>query len=367
MEKDQQQLKLFEKMMDEFNTHFQQFIRTAGRGPLLKKMEYHLGWRDISLELVNLNSGKRSRPILCLLSNLLFSSEYCKVFPVASAIEIIHNFSLIFDDIQDHDPLRRGKPSIWSMWGVDEAINVGSSMQSLIHKSINQMSKHINAESVLDISNYISDSMLKLCEGQQLDIEMTKGSGYINLTQYLEMVQKKTATLFEAATYLGAVCAHTNADNIDLCRGFGENLGIAFQLFDDATGIWGKKVNGFDKSCSDLANRKKTYPIIFIHSRCDGVLEQSLIQEYYAANTLTEKHITALHQLFQEKKALHATLEAGQQYLKSAFDMLRKIDGDEAIKQSVEGWVTKVVNKQLSSLGELEKSANPLMSISTSH
>jgi geranylgeranyl diphosphate synthase type I len=342
--------KSFENMMNEFNDYLQQFIEQATSGTLKEMIEYHLGWRDASLQYVNSNLGKRSRPILCLLSYLLFSSSYQKAFPVAGALEILHNFSLIFDDIQDRDPLRRGRPSVWSIWGEDEAINAGCAMQALVHRSISQMKKDFGADSVLEIGDYLSASMMRLSEGQQLDIKMAKSQNDVNMEQYLDMIQKKTATLFEAATYLGAVSAGADYKNANLCKEFGKNLGIAFQLFDDAIGIWGLKEKGLDKSCSDLENRKKTYPIIFTYSHCDHPLEINVMKLYYSLQPLTQTNRSDLHRLFQQKKALAATFEAGQSYLNQSIELLRHVDGDPTIKQAIEAWVLYVVNRQIMSI-----------------
>lgn len=340
----------YETIMLEFDSHLQQFIQTAAGAGLRAKMEYHLGWRDESLQEVKRNTGKRGRPALCLLSSLLFSRDYHRSFPVAAALEILHNFSLVFDDVQDLDPMRRGKPSVWSLWGVDEAINVGSAMQTLVHKSLFEMLRFERAEMVLEMCDYISTVKMELCEGQQLDIELAKSRSHIKLPEYLEMIRKKTAVLFEAAAHLGSVCGGTDVNNISKCKNFGRNFGMAFQLFDDAAGIWGDQEKGFDKCASDLANRKKTYPVIYTYVSCSNETEEALIEKYFTASMLTPDDLKEIEELMREKNALQATLDLGERYLQEALQSLGHVQGDQTVKLLIEKWAREIVAKQVSVL-----------------
>lgn len=342
---------LEEEIMFYFEVKLKNLVHYAGDNKLARMIEYHLGWRNESLQETRYpNMGKRSRPMLCILSYLMFSKEYQMVIPVAMAIEMIHNFSLVFDDIQDCDPIRRGRSAVWKIWGEDEAINVGCAIHSLVFKTLDEIVERIDVGKAIAISQNLSNLMLRICQGQQQDIEITKNRGLITPKQYLEMIYGKTAALFEAATFLGAYTSNTNKTNQQYTSKFGKNFGMACQIFDDMMGIWGTSEKGLDKPSSDLDNRKKTFPIIFTYSRSSNLRDIALLEKYYSNKPLDSGETADLMELLERKNAKQTTFMLGCSYLTKAVNSLKQVKGKTEIKQEIGKWIRYVVIKQLSTV-----------------
>jgi len=172
--------------------------------------------------------GKRIRPALCLISCEAVKGKIKDALPIAAALEMIHGFSLIQDDIEDRDEIRRGKPTVWKNWGDALAINAGDGLFTKAFESVANL-KHKNANDALKI---FTKSVLEVCEGQALDISFEKLDG-ITERDYLEMTSKKTGALIDAACRLGALTGNGTKKEIDALGKYGRKIGIAFQIWDD--------------------------------------------------------------------------------------------------------------------------------------
>jgi geranylgeranyl diphosphate synthase type I len=220
-------------------------------------LEYHLGWTG------GAGGGKRVRPLLCLLACEAAGGDWRQALPVAAAIELIHNFSLIHDDIQDNSPLRRGRPTVWSKWGQAQAINAGDAMFTLAHLAPQRLSELGLAPDVtLSVLAELNYTSLELTQGQYLDMAFEQRPT-VTVAEYLAMIEKKTAVLIATASYLGAYVAGASPECLDHYYAFGWNLGLAFQLQDDLLGIWGDPAVTGKSAASDLEKRKKSLPVVF--------------------------------------------------------------------------------------------------------
>ncbi len=220
-------------------------------------LEYHLGWSG------GAGGGKRIRPLLCLLACQAAGGNWQQALPVAAAIELIHNFSLIHDDIQDNSPLRRGRPTVWSKWGQAQAINAGDAMFTLAHLAPQRLIELGLAPNVaLAVLAELNYTSLELTQGQYLDMAFEQRTT-VTVAEYLTMIEKKTAVLIATATYLGAFVAGAVPECLDHYYSFGWNLGLAFQLQDDLLGIWGDPTITGKSAASDLEKRKKSLPVVF--------------------------------------------------------------------------------------------------------
>jgi geranylgeranyl diphosphate synthase type I len=203
-------------------------------------------------------AGKHIRPLLCMLSAGAAGTDWHAALPPACAVELIHSFSLIHDDIQDESPLRRGRPAVWVQYGLPHAINTGDAVFALAFSAItgsNPSSSHV-------ILRILADTCLRLTAGQYLDMTYTKTDGIL-LRQYQEMIGDKTAALIASSCRLGAVVAGAASETEEAFAGFGHALGMAFQVQDDYLGIWGNSGTTGKTSGSDLLNRKKSLPILY--------------------------------------------------------------------------------------------------------
>jgi len=225
-------------------------------------MRYHLGWVDRDLRPVKAETGKRLRPLLCLLACEAAGGDWHHALPASVALELVHNFSLIHDDIEDDSPTRRGRPAVWAAFGLAHGVNVGDSMLIMSRRALEGLRvQGLNADTILEAIRILDTTCLGLCQGQYMDLA---GEGRLEAGEdwYIDMIGRKTAGLIAASTQLGAVIAQ-NRKEARLYRRFGWNLGLAFQMVDDLLGIWGNPdVTGKPAAC-DIHERKIALPVIY--------------------------------------------------------------------------------------------------------
>ncbi len=225
---------------------------------LHQMLAYHLGWEAGQKK----TSGKRIRPLLTLLSTEAAGADWQAALPAAAAIELIHNFSLIHDDIEDHSSTRRGKPTLWVKWGIPQAINTGDALFTLAHLAALRLENTFPAASTLQVVLILQNTCLSLTQGQHLDMAY-ETQAHITLDEYWRMISGKTAALFTACTHTAAILGATEQTRCaSFCR-FGENLGLAFQVLDDLLGIWGDPQITGKSVASDLLEGKKTLPVLY--------------------------------------------------------------------------------------------------------
>ncbi len=225
-------------------------------------MRYHLGWADQHFHLNPAPSGKRLRPILCLLSCAELGGDPIQALPAAAAIELLHNFSLIHDDIEDGDEMRHHRPTIWKVWGVPLGINTGDGMFTLAFAAIQRLTQRgVNSKATLAVLNQFTQTCLTLTEGQHLDISFEQRP-VISVDEYMYMIQGKTAALIGASVAIGArIAGAPTSQQTDMLQ-FGQALGLAFQIQDDILGIWGDPAITGKPVGNDILNRKKSLPLI---------------------------------------------------------------------------------------------------------
>lgn len=225
----------------------------SGSHPLYTMIEYHLGWRDPDLQPVAGAAGKRIRGVLTLLCAEAAGGSAASAATVAAAVELVHNLSLIYDDIQDGSPYRRGRPTVWRLWGVPQALNAAAALQAMVSRAL-ATPAHAEAQA------YLQTTVQTLCEGQYDDLALAAGALAPAVDAYLTMIGKKTGALLGAAAYLGARAGGAPPPRAAAFRQFGHRLGVAYQLVDDVRGIWGAP--GDEKPAADLDARKRTLPVL---------------------------------------------------------------------------------------------------------
>lgn len=227
--------------------------------PYHEMLAYHMGW--IGIGAGPQATGKRIRPLLLLLCTAASRGDWQKALPAAAAVEFVHNFSLIHDDIEDDSQYRRGRLTVWAKWGLSQGVNAGDALFTLSHLAIHNLSTSFPAETVLHASKLLLETCLRLTQGQFLDISFEDKTD-ISLDDYLTMIEGKTAALFATCTQLGSLLGHCDQICQNHYRQFGRYLGLAFQVVDDLLGVWGDESLIGKSTASDLVSGKKTYPII---------------------------------------------------------------------------------------------------------
>jgi geranylgeranyl diphosphate synthase type I len=240
-------------------------------GEYYAMLAYHLGWeagpagpapREAAMGSYA-PTGKRIRPLLCLLCAAATGGDWRQALPLGAALELIHNFSLIHDDIQDNSPLRRGRPTVWRLWGQAQAINAGDAMFTLAHLAPQRLLElGVPAERAMRALAELNYTCLELTQGQHLDMNFEQRA-VVSVPEYLAMIEKKTAVLIAASTFLGASLATDDRAPLDHFYAYGWNLGLAYQLQDDLLGIWGDPALTGKSAASDLEQRKKSLPVVY--------------------------------------------------------------------------------------------------------
>ena len=236
---------------------------SAGDDPFMGMVHYHMGWSDVNFKPVDSNGGKRVRPLLCLLCCQSAGGDWQQAVPAGAAIEILHNFTLIHDDIQDASPTRRGRPTVWKIWGEKQAINVGDAMFALAHLVLGRLlAKGVSAEIVNQSLMRLDQTCLDLTYGQFTDMNFEERT-VVSVDEYLRMIDGKTAALISLSSELGALIAGVEKELIDYHAAFGRDLGLAFQVRDDILGIWGDETVIGKSAATDIATRKKSLPVLY--------------------------------------------------------------------------------------------------------
>lgn len=231
--------------------------------PLYGVMRYHLGWADRDLRPVSAPAGKRVRPLFCLLSCQAVGGDWQRAVPLAAGLELIHNFSLIHDDIEDMSAVRHHRPTVWAEWGVPQAINTGDAMFALARVAVHRLATAgVPAEVVLAVLQRLEETSLALCRGQYLDMAF-ESQPEVSLDSYMEMIEGKTAALLACAAETGALVGGGLAGPHAAFHSFGRDLGLAFQIVDDILGIWGDPAVTGKPAADDIRSRKKSFPILY--------------------------------------------------------------------------------------------------------
>lgn len=283
--------------------------------PFYGMVQYHLGWVDENLQPIKARGGKRIRPLLCLLVCEAISGDYRPALPAAAAVELVHNFSLIHDDIEDKSPRRRGRATVWRVWDVAQAINAGDGLLALAHLALHRLST--SGKLVAQATQILNQACLHLCEGQYLDIAFQERTG-VTEEMYLAMAQKKTASLLECAAHLGAILATREKGIIEAYRGFARNLGLSFQITDDLLGIWGEEEVTGKGVGEDIKAGKKSLPVIyaFEEERLRGLRR---LEEIYG-----EADLDALLSILEELKVKERCQEKARHFQNRAFEGLER-------------------------------------------
>ncbi len=225
-------------------------------------LRYHLGWLDEKLTPTRRSGGKLLRPTLCLLCTEAFNGSYRRALPAAAAVELLHNFSLIHDDVEDRGQERHGRRTVWARWGEPLAVNAGDAMLILSELMLLRAPAYgADPSTVLAAMRLLNQCCLALAEGQHLDLTL-EGNPEITRDQYFEVISRKTAALLGCSAEIGVLCAGGRGAQATHYREFGRYLGLGFQIQDDVLGIWGDPRQTGKPEAADVYGRKVTLPVI---------------------------------------------------------------------------------------------------------
>ena len=278
--------------------------------------------------------GKKIRPYLVIKSAELFGAYENFVFPTAATIEMIHNFSLIHDDIMDNSDFRHNMPSVHKKYGIDYAILAGDflliyALYFLVEKN---KSLKISDEKILNINKKILAALKEVCEGQVLDFDFSKNFDLPSKQDYFLMISKKTAALISASCFLGGLIADASLKDLEKLSNYGRYLGISFQIVDDILGIFGdSKITGKPVG-DDIIEGKKTIPIILGCELCD-LKQKEKILSIINSKKATKDDINFILNTFKEIDLENKLKDLAKEYMKFAINEIKEINGNEDVKK----------------------------------
>lgn len=264
--------------------------------------------------------GKRLRPFIVLKSFELLNPDSEQIIPIASAVEVLHNFTLIHDDIMDCDTIRRGIPTVHTYWNTNTAILSGDLLFAMVFVFIQKA--NIPEALKAEVSYQLGIVSKELCEGQTLDMGFEDRED-VTLSEYFEMIRLKTGALFRVSAHVGGLCAKATAEEINALQKYGECLGIAFQIIDDILGITADEKELGKPVGSDVREGKKTY--LFIKALENlPISQRDEMYHIYSKPGKTDQEIAEVTQLLIQSGALDAAKAEAISYMNQAIDALRK-------------------------------------------
>lgn len=294
--------------------------------PLYGMMRYFMGYADQKLHTVQMGTGKRFRSGLCV---FIADSYGCRneALPVAASLEIFHNFTLIHDDIVDKDEFRRGRPTVWKLWGIDHAINTGDGQLILALRALKEIHTRTpgHAPNLLD---FLTKRYLEVIEGQYLDFELTAqplSGAMVTRGHYFNMVTKKTAVLVAAATAAGGMVAGVPKKEERLLWRYGLSLGLAYQLYDDALSLWGTSAQTGKKRWGDIRTRKKTLPVLMAREQLQGTTKDRLMALFSVSRLLKDREIKEVLALLESVHTFEAMQKLVEKHARAAKKAARQL------------------------------------------
>jgi geranylgeranyl diphosphate synthase, type I len=239
------------------------------------------------------SGGKRLRPYIVLKVSELFGGTSRKAMPAAAAVELIHNFSLVHDDIMDNDEVRHNVPTVHASYGVPLAILAGDILFSKAFQmmAVGGLKEGIAEKSISEMVSRLSTACINVCEGQAIDMRMASDTNQsYSQTDYIHMIEKKTASLFELSCSLGVLSTdNRNMGDLERLSAFGKNIGKAFQLIDDLIGIVGDPLITGKAVGNDIREGKKTFPMVLVLEKADLHERNKLLKIFGSRKTTDEE------------------------------------------------------------------------------
>ena len=283
--------------------------------------------------------SKRVRPLLTLISSSLYSGDIKNALPASLANEVFHNFTLVHDDIMDSSKIRRGNESVHIKWNVNQAILSGDAMQILAYKCLENYESKIQKK-LIQIFN---DTALKICEGQQLDIEFEKEKD-LKFSDYIQMIQYKTAVLLGSSLKMGGIVNNASETDLELLYDIGLNLGLAFQIQDDYLDLFGDEKLIGKKIGGDVIKRKKTV-MYHVYKDISSSEDSHFLDQIYDDNKLEDlTKVEKITSLFKDKEVNIKTRKLSQEYSSKSISLIEKLN----IKNDNKTGLIDICNKLLS-------------------
>ena len=287
---------------------------------------------DASLHYIK-SGGKRIRPFMTVKSCQLFGGKMETSIPYASSVELVHNFTLVHDDIMDNDNFRHNVSSVHNQFGIPIAILSGDVLFSKAFQIISNygLKSDLSNETLIKMMRLLSSSCIEICEGQAMDIKMSTDFDFSTKQEYINMIEKKTASLFQVSCELGTLSS-SNYDQIDVenLSKYGKKIGIAFQLIDDLIGICGDPKLTGKAVGNDIREGKKTFPILLAIQNMD-TQDKSKLKKVFGNRNASIESVKEIVNKISSMGIDKDVRSLAQTFIDDAFKILDKYEVSESL------------------------------------
>ncbi len=271
-----------------------------------------------------LAGGKRLRPTLLLLAVRVSGGDVEKAIPAAVSIELLHNFTLIHDDVMDRDEMRRGVPTVHKIWGEPMAILAGDYLFSKAYEALLKLVENgIDYGSVVEATRVLTWAASTVAEGQSFDIEFQERDE-VDEREYIELVWRKTAALFIASLKIGGIVSKASSETISLLEEYGYNMGIAFQIYDDILGVIADEKKLGKPLYSDIREGKKTIIVIHALSKANAE-DREILLSALGKRDATIRELASAVEVLRRTGSIDYARRKATYYAKNAISKLNKI------------------------------------------
>lgn len=311
--------------------------------PFHEMLTYHMGWTGEGAGPEA--TGKRIRPLLVLLTTASCGVDYSSsttwqsALPAAAAVELVHNFSLVHDDIQDNSPKRRGRDTVWTKWGMPMAINAGDALFVMSNQAIIDLKENYPAEIVVKTAELLHNTCLDLTRGQYLDMAYEERKD-LSVEDYWPMISGKTSALLIACCQIGALLGGADEEKQEAYRSYGHYLGLAFQVQDDILGIWGDEKLTGKSAASDLVEGKNSLPVLA------GLRKKGKFAERWAQGSIKPDEVEDVARLLASEDGYGFAKEASIQMTDMAINSLREADPQGEAGEELFELTNKLLNRE---------------------
>ncbi|NDJ60167.1 MAG: polyprenyl synthetase family protein [Chloroflexi bacterium] len=330
-----------DRYLGALDAKMREIVDSAPQAPQFNVMlRYPFGWVDEHDRSYNQPTGKRIRPTLLLLCAEAVGGDFQTALPAAAAVEILHNFSLVHDDIQDDSDTRHGRPTVWMLWNRANAINVGDALFSLAFTALATLQDSgVPPAVTLKCWTVFNWTCLELTRGQHLDMSFER-QPLVSVDAYISMIRGKSAALIAACAQMGALIGAHDETTAEHFASFGLNLGIAFQIHDDILGIWGDEVLTGKSAATDIISRKKSLPVLY------GLSQSEALTALYQREAFTDADVTEAVRLLDEAGAQTYARDIEVRYYEQAMADLRAANPQGAAAQGLLGLTEALFQRQ---------------------
>lgn len=314
--------------MDDYDSTFNYYLSFLDKrlSEVVKEREPKILYSPI--EYILLDGGKRIRPLLCMLACEATGGDPYEAVDAAVSVEIMHNFTLVHDDIMDNSPVRRGKTTIHLKWDLPTAILSGDAMVGLALQVLSSYSNYANFGKFIEQFTY---GYIEVCEGQALDM-MYNHKVDVCTDDYFKMITKKTAAVIQTSLALGGLCAGAVDEDIETLKNFGLNLGIAFQLQDDLLDLISSDTKLGKRIGNDILEKKKTLMVIMARERIRNDRDKNLIEKLYSNEKIEPDIIPEYISLFEKLNIFSDVKEIIDMYFDKARATLLELSKNDGTK-----------------------------------